>query len=291
MTSTPRILVTLLAATAVALTAGCADSTAGGAGSGPSRHRTDPATLPASQIVYQTGSDGGAFTPSDYRAATLPELTNYANGDVYESDPPGLSASPGQPWTVQLGRVAPNRLARLLAAADGSGLFDKADYGMPGITDVGGTFVRIRPSRAPAQHVDVYALYYSEGDQSLSSAQRANRSELRKLNARFAHAVELLVGPMWQPTRVAVVQRAVTGSSDPVGSADPTPATTWPGPAPRRLLTHDSYDGRCGIVRGSAAKSLYAAARAHKSTHWTFHGKDVYLLVRAVLPGTTACPS
>jgi hypothetical protein len=289
MTSTPRILATLLAATAVALTAACADSTVGGAGGGGTTHQPDPGTLPPGQIVYQIGSDGGGFTPSDYRAATEPELTIYADGDVYESNPPGLTDAPAKPWTFHTGHVAPARLARLLAEADRSGLFDKAAFGMPGITDVGGTFARLRPSRAPARAIDVYALFYSEGDGNLSDAQRSNRLALRHLIARFGRAVDYRNRAPWRPDRVAVIQRPASGATDPVGSADPTTAQPWPGPAPARLLTQKSSDGACGVVRGAEAASLFQAAHTHGSTHWTFHGADVYLLVRAVLPGEHAC--
>ena len=290
MTSTPRILATLLAATAVALTSACADSAVGGAGGG-TPHRIDLSSLPPGQIVWQTGSDGGGFTPADYHAATEPELTIYANGDVYESKSPELTNTAGQPWTFRVGRIALGPLARLLADADDSGLFHKADVGMPGITDVGGTSVRLQSGKAPARTIDVYALFYSEGDGNLSDTQRANRAALRKLVGRFDHAVEHLNTTPWRPTRVAVIQRYASGATDPVGSADPTSGRAWPGPAPATLLTHKSYDGKCGVVRGAAAKSLFAAAVAHKSTHWTYHGHDVYLLVRAVLPGEPGCPN
>ena len=289
MTSTPRILATLLAATAVALTSACADSTAGRAGGTPPR--IDLNALPPGQIVWQVGSDGGGYTPSDYRAATEPELTIYANGDVYESKSPGLTNTAGQPWTFRVGHIGLGRLARLLAGADASGLFHQADFGVPAITDVGGTSVRLQSGTAPARTIDVYALFYSEGDGNLTDTQRANRAALRKLVGRFDRAVEHLNTAPWRPTRVAVIQRYVTGATDPVGSPDPTSGRAWPGPAPATLLTHKTYDGKCGVVRGVAAKLLYAAAVAHRSTRWTYHGQDVYLLVRAVLPGEPGCPN
>jgi hypothetical protein len=289
MTTTPRILVTILAATAVALTSACADSAVGGAGGTP--HRIDLSALSPGQIVYQVGGDGGGFVPSDFRVATQPQITIYANGDVYESEARELSDTPGRPTTFRIGHIARPRLAQLLADAAGSGLFRKADYGMPGITDVGGTTVTVRPSRAPARTIDVYALYYTEGDATLSDTQRANRAALNHLIVRFGRAVDDRHSTRWAPNRVAVIERSASGSSDPVGSADPTPVQPWPGPAPARLLTQKTYDGLCGVVRGAAARSLFEAARTHASTHWTYHGADVYLLVRAVLPGAKGCPN
>src|SRR3954463_16626003 len=127
MTPTPRILATLLAATAVALTSACADS-----GAGPGSAPKLP-TLPAGRIVYQI-SEGGGFIAPDYALATPPAITIYGDGTVYRAVPPGREG-PGAPWTFRIGHVSPARLARLVAEADRSGLFDGVDFGMPPISD------------------------------------------------------------------------------------------------------------------------------------------------------------
>jgi hypothetical protein len=293
MRRTPSLVATLLAVSAVALTAACAAATAGLGHQGHpagTRHPVPPPALPPGQIVYQIGSDGGSFIAADYHIATEPDLTIYGNGDVYESEGPGPGATAGKPWTFRIGHVPLSTLARLVADAESSGQFGKADFGMPAISDVGGTAVLIRPSHAAAQSIDVYALDFTETADGLTRTEVANRTALRHLVARFAHAVHYQGDATWQPDRVAVIQRDPSGSTEPVGSGDGTPAQPWPGPAPARLLTRHTPDGLCGVVRGPAAAALYRAALAHGSTHWTVDGADAYLLVKAVLPGEPGCP-
>jgi hypothetical protein len=87
------------------------------------------------------------------------------------------------------GTVSAATLRDLIRDADRSGLFADADYGYLQITDVGDTRFTVRPDRAPARMVSVYALDIDDAYDMLTIGERANRQALRAFEQRLIDSV------------------------------------------------------------------------------------------------------
>jgi hypothetical protein len=142
------------------------------------------------------------------------------------------------------GTVSAATLRDLIRDADRSGLFADADYGYLQITDVGDTRFTVRPDRAPARMVSVYALDIDDAYDMLTIGERANRQALRAFEQRLIDSVATPTA--WLLSRVDVTE-LFSGSPDASRTA-----VSWPSPPLDTLLTAHRR-GRCGVLSGHEA--------------------------------------
>jgi hypothetical protein len=270
----------LVLISAVALLAsGCASST-GGAGVGGGT-QSQPPGLPAGLVVFQVETSGG-FVPIDYALGGRPSLTIYGDGTAFtvvEDDTyhPVIA--------LQQGSVDADTLGALIEAAGSSGLFGDVDFGTPGVTDLGTTTLSFRPQPGAAQRASAYALGFDDdGPSSGLSAEQQNRRHA--LSALIKDLVESVTYPTaggsWTPNRVEVLDLSDSSPND----AHPT---QWPGPDLSAVLTLKTANGPCGEVSGADAAAVFSAARDARSSAWISDDRTYHLVVRALLPGESAC--
>ena len=127
--------------------------------------------------------------------------------------------------------------------------------------------------------MSVYALDITDVDGSLTASQRKNRQALRAFERQLDGSV---VHPtVWLPSRIDV-----TAVPDPGAGA--SAATPWPGP-PLAALLKAHQRGRCGVLSGRAARTVYLAARRHAGTDWVEGSTERTLVIRALLPDEAGC--
>jgi hypothetical protein len=142
------------------------------------------------------------------------------------------------------GTVSAATLRDLIRDADRSGLFADADYGYLQITDVGDTRFTVRPDRAPARMVSVYALDIDDPYDVLTIGERANRQGTARLRTaadrqcRDAHRLAT------QPRRRHRALQRQPGREQT--------AVSWPSPPLDTLLTAHRR-GHCGVLSGHEA--------------------------------------
>jgi hypothetical protein len=259
--------------------AGCASSAGQGAPVGGGTGSEVPRP-PAGLVVFQLETSGG-FVPIDYALGTQPTLTIYGDGTAFAT----VEEDTYHPVVaMRQGSVDAGTLDQLIAAASSAGVFG-VDYGMPGVTDVGTTTLDFRPQQGALRTASAYALGFGDdaGASGLSTEQQERRHALGALIRDLVRSVTYPAdGGVWTPTRVEVIDLADSPPGD-------TPSTAWPGPDLTSLLTLHADTRRCGVLVGDEAATVFAAARAAKSSAWTADDKTYHLLVRALLPGEDAC--
>lgn len=288
----PRPARSLLAASAVAVLlvlglGGCGtdgEVRVDGGGDAPGPDGPAPVRgLPPDQVVWVDAGGGGMVPPSPV-APHLASLTIYGDGRAFRavapSDRDHLAAVP-----VEVGTVAPDDLAALVAAAEASGLFTAADtdLGDPQVTDLGSEVVRFHGTGA-AVEISAYA-FDERFEDDLTDAQQDRRAALRDLLER-AEAAATGFEP-WTPDRVAVAELDQRSS---YGGADGDP-TAWPGPAFDTFLAPTERYGAagCGELTGDDATAVWAAALDGSGTTWIDGDDQRELVVAALLPGQEPC--
>lgn len=255
-------------------------SACGSGGPPPKQHSQQLTFDPRpGQVLFQVSSGAGFAGPSVY-LATRPSVTITGSGDAYvlaRGAEDGIYE--GRPLALLKGMVPSATLRNLVREAEALGLFDGAHYGTVQISDAGDTSFTFRPDRAAARTVSVYALDITDVDGSLTANQRKNRQALRAFERRLNDSV---VHPtVWLPSRIDV-------TAVPDAGAEASAATPWPGP-PLDPLLKAHQRGRCGVLSGRAARTVYRAARQYPGTDWVAGGTEHTLVIRALLPGEAGC--
>ena len=256
----------------------------------------DEATLPADRVVWQVDT-GGGLTSLAFAVNDVPEVTIYGDGRIFvpdPADPDETSTGPiPKPVGLTLGSVAPSELRAFLADAEATGLVDEAvDYGMPQITDLPGTSVRLHGAGAPGT-VSVYALGVELGVDldgggdglGLERSQLDHRIALEDLVER-SRGLGGAAEP-WVPDRVQVVDLA-TDEATFEATAE------WPGPPFIEVFgtvkPGATIDGpRCAELDGDDAASVFEAALEAGRPFVDDRGAELEVVVRALLPGEEAC--
>lgn len=231
-------------------------------------------------------SVGGGFSPVGTDFMSVPTIvlgdgTVFQGGAITEQFP-GPAILP-----VVTGTMSEANLEHLLRVAKDAGLDDdSADYGTPGITDVGTTTITVLLD-GEEHTTTVYALGYEpEGDAGISDAQRDARSRVAGFVSEVADQAGAVADEILEPTAYQVQ----ASSTEPASSftEEPRPnEVTWP--FPDLALAQ----GTCLDLRDAqAATFAEALQQATGITVWTdTAGASWHLAVRATLPGDEPCSS
>ena len=251
----------------------------------------DPA-VPGDGIEIPTGPNDevlkvetglGGFRTFQATFAEVPSILVTGDGRVFTEGP--VSAVFPGPFlpNIQVARVDPEVLRRLMGAANNAGLLGEIpDYsvGRPPVTDVGSTALTLVANGKTYVH-DAYALGMEQGDaparKALKDFIEAARTALTALpSERFLPATYLLA------TRDAGI--STDSAVDPT-SGEPQPRLQlWPGD-----IGVDLKDLTCAPVEASKVQALFG--KADQMTYF-FQDSGVYsLAVRPVLPGQPGCES
>jgi hypothetical protein len=256
-------------------------------GAGGTPEPTGPsATLPddADALVLQVAYVGGFVTP-ETTVSRLPVVSVYADGRVI-TEGPTAAIYPGFAWpNVQVHRIAPQEVQRLVDDAFAAGVADTEDLGMPPLADVPST--RFTVTTATETYVrEVYGLVETPPDSGLTPEQEEARAALRGLADELTGSVDA-AGDAYVPEAVAAIVRPWADPADGLEH----PAAAWPGPALPGEPTGALPDLTCVTAEGDQAAALRAAAAdANVLTPWTSpDGARWSVTFRPLLPHETGC--
>lgn len=256
--------------------------------------RDDGASYAADAVVLRISHRGG-FVPSDFAFGALPTVAVYGDGRVLTAGPePAIYPGRALP-SVQVARISPADVDRLVADARSAGVDGRDWDGMAQrVTDVGSTVFGLTTADGKTVETEVYALDMSQdsGNASqLSEEERAAHKQLAAFRAaltdleRHLGAGHVSATTEHEPTSVAVLALPY----GEVSTEEPAPGTAvWKGPDPR---TGSRYlDGHCVVVSGPAWDLVRPDVRqAARNTRWTAATATYRMTFRPLLPEERDC--
>lgn len=282
----------LLAAPLAVLLVGC-QSVVAGTGSGSGGSGGSGGQGQTGFFTHTTGPDdvvvrvvtGGGFVPAWSLRRTIPTFVLAGDGTAMVPAPDGDGGLENQPsiWPFRSSGFDEDRIQKVLILADQAGLLgSEVDYGYPQVTDMPSTSVQITVNGDTTTQ-NAYALFYTNSDDDLTSAQNAARAQLRTFISEVRDRVSVDAAD-YQPASIAVYRF----KEDPVtanGQARPWPIATVPPP------TTDSNYETCIVVDGDQATALRGAAKdATLQTAWTVDSEEpIVFVLRPMLPGDPGC--
>ena len=150
-------------------------------------------TLPAGAISHPTGpadvvirvSTGGGFVPIEYNYTMVPEFTLYGDGRIIVPGPVTMQYPGAALPNLQTAVVSEDIIQAMLAAAKEAGLFQNgADYGQPGVADVGTTTITVGADGATYTS-SIYALGFEDGG-NLTLQQQQARAAIDGLRGKLS---------------------------------------------------------------------------------------------------------
>lgn len=240
-------------------------------------------------VALRVDQIGGFLDPAD-RLGRLPIIAVYASGEVITQGPQvAIYPGPALP-NLQLHRIAPEDVDRLIARARDAGVRAGADLGRPSVADAPSTRFTLS-SASGTEVLEVYALGETDG---LTEAQRTAREKLRNLLTELTEPGGLVeadragAAEPYRPEGVAAVATPWRADRN-AGPAGQQPEVAWPGPAlPGASLP--GLDVHCVEAHGADADAVLAAAeKANANTPWTAGGKRWQLRLRPLLPDEAGC--
>ena len=222
-------------------------------------------------------------------------MSVYRDGRVITQGPQILIVPPPALPSVQVQRVWPADVHRLVRLALTAGVGSRLDVGEPAVSDLHTTRFTVRIGRS-VRTTDVYALSVGNGFQTgLTPRQRANRARLSRLITTLRDPGSLLgrhrVGRqmLYRPRAMAVVVQPWQSPSDPVPGQR---AMRWHGPRLPGPPIGGGFNLRCVTVTGAALPRVLAdAAHANTRTPWVSAGRTWSLDFRPLLPDERDCAS
>jgi hypothetical protein len=268
------------------LLAACGDDTNVDTGADPSpTDSTDPGGDSDATEVAISIEVGGGFVPFGYDFAAVPTVV-HDNGTAFTGGPttaifPGPALSP-----VLTGVIDADELATLLDAAEqvGLGSDSELDTGLPGVTDMPTTTIKVRVDGEVFEH-SVYALSYgSEFPDDVATGITDEQAEVRAAIAGFVSDVNDAVSAVASEPYVA---EAYDLLPQPIGdeeqATDVAPnELDWPFASPI------VEDGSCMHLDGDDATTFTDLLdQATQITVWTdtSNGMAYRLVARTVIPG------
>jgi hypothetical protein len=288
-------LLALCLATAGCVTAGStadpnATATPGTATATPPPNGYDVATGP-NDLILRISVSGGLVAPG-YILTELPQWALFGDGRIVVPGPlPEIYPGPLL-RNLQVIRVTPAEIQKILAAADAAGLLGAdASYMGVGIADAGTTFFTT-VAGGKVHHVSAYALMADvKGPDAATDAARA---KLRAFEGATLDLGKFLGRPIddsetFEPAGLRVFVSAINAVDLPL----PTPqVVSWPLAAdPIATGQPTTAPGTvCVLVTGAdLATFLPVAKSANAQTVWT-RGKAMYSVgVRPLYPNEDSC--
>ena len=208
-------------------------------------------------------------------ARSVPGLTIYGNGDIFETDY-GIWEGPPQ---VSVSHADPAEIARFVADVEASELVGDDDaYGFPNVTDIPSTSVTVHGAGSETS-VSVYGLEETFDEYVERAGEVDRRAALRDIIDRG-----YAFGGDPEPYRPESLEVLDLGD-DTYGATDDPPV--WPGPDPAGFGPADRWEG-CAEVTANV-ETLLAAAEENDAATWSTPIGNRVLIVKPLLPGEIAC--
>jgi hypothetical protein len=241
------------------------------------------------RLLFRVVTAGGLM-PAGGMLNDMPSLSLYADGRLI-SQGAQIAIFPGPALpAVQVQRVSPQGIGRIIAAAQAAGLAGP-DRTLPDdhLADAPTTSFILDVDGNSRHVTDVVGLYESQDTSPQRQALRTFADQLTNVGEWLGSDAEPEAKPYaWQELRLGV------SATDPQQAGDPEFINFQDWPLEEPLATFGEPWGlgiRCGVVSGEDSAQVTAAlASANQMTHWRSGGKTFSLIVRPLLPDEKGCP-
>jgi hypothetical protein len=276
----------------IALSAGCATAADAGGGTGVDAGPTGGSPYQNDDLVIRVSYSGG-FVPAVTIPTRLPLLSVYGDGRVITEGPQIEIFPPPALPNLQLQKIAPGDVGKLVDLAIKAGIGDKVDYGQPNVTDMPTTrFVVL--TKDGVKTTDVYALSIEDGYVGgLTPEQKAARHTIQNLLSSL-NDLEQTLGAGRVTAAAPYTAETIAAVAGPYVNTDPNqPQQTekaWPGPALPGPSMGAGLDLDCVSASGDEAAQILAAAKsANTLTPWRSGAKLYSVTFRPLLPDEHSC--
>lgn len=248
-------------------------------------------------IDYPSGADdlvfrvelGGGLVPIETIFTNLPMLSVYGDGRVITQGPiAAIYPGPALP-NLQVAKLSPAGMQRLLAAARDAGLFETGvDYGQPAVADGSTTTITIAANGKVFETSIYFLAAENASDGAFSDAQVKRRMRVVDFQAKLGDLAGWLgdeLGPEepfeWQALSILIMP-GDAGSVDPSG-IEPR-IVDWP-LADLATLGELHPQGRRAVITGVDLETLRPLVhQADTLTFWKSGGAVYSQLLRPLLP-------
>jgi hypothetical protein len=249
---------------------------------------------PAGAVALRVSFVGGLVDPAT-SVAQVPPIAVYGDGRVIsEGTVPAYYPGPALP-NVQVQRITPADVTRLVRLALDAGVGAGTDLGVPQIVDAPMTRFEVQTDTGLRTTEAAALTEGQEGASGLTPAQRDARAKLVHLRDQLTdlpkvlgHAVD--EAKPFEPAGMMAVVSEFGAGGQPTEPLPQPAEVAWPGPA----LPGEPLAGvpglTCVTTTGDGmAKLLGAARKAHRATRWVSGGKQWSVAFRPVLPDESGC--
>jgi hypothetical protein len=255
--------------------------------SDPSEIIKPPKTDGDASLKSLTLNTGGGFTPWQYAATNIPQLSIGDGRAIYAGPEVAIFPGPALP-NVLTRTIDATGLANIAKVLTDAGLVGAPiDFGLPGVTDMPSTRLVFVIGTKTYEH-DAYALDFTDADQGLTAAKKASRIKLRGAVAAITVLDKVAAGHVGDEAPYEATGYELWGTVfDPasVGDGPAQPIIDWP-----HLtidLTPIPQGGPLCIAADASVKATFA--NANKMSVFRQGKLLVQIAPRPVLPGETAC--
>lgn len=244
-----------------------------------------PESTGADDLVFRVGF-GGGLVPIETIFTNLPMLSVYGDGRVITQGPvPAIYPGPALP-NLQVAKLSPTGMQRLLAAARDAGLFEMGvDYGQPAVADGSTTTITIAVDGKVFETSIYFLAAENASDGALSDAQVKRRMRVVDLQTKLGDLAGRLgdeLGPeepyRWQALSILIMP-GDPADVDPSG-IEPR-IVDWP-LADLATFREVHPQGRRTVITGADLETLRPlVTQADTLTFWRSGGAVYSLLLRS----------
>ena len=271
--------------------AACAEDAGGESVATSPSSTAEPAAGP-DELILRVDHSGGFVTPT-MLATRLPLFSLYADGRVVTEGPQVLVYPPPALPNVQVSRIQPADVDRLVRMAVDAGVTGSADLGRPPVADAPTTRFSVRTASG-TQVVQAYALQETpSGARGVTAAQQAARTRLQELLDALTNLDSVLgegAVSAQQPYVPAALAAVATPYVEPGAPEPPQAEQEWFGPPlPGEAL--GTIEGLTCVVLGAEYLEHleHLSSTATAATPWTYGGKRWSVSLRPLLPDESGC--
>lgn len=264
--------------------------------------RSTSSTGPGSEgdsIIYPSDADalvlrvevGGGFVPVESVFTTMPVLSVYGDGRAISQGPiPAIYPGPALP-NLQVAKISPAGMQRLLAAAREAGLLERGlDYGQPAVADGSTTTFTVGADGEVFETSIYFLAEENASDGALTDAQIERRTRAVDYRTRLGDLAGWLGGNIglevsfeWQALSILIMPRD-PNRDDPSG-IEPR-IVDWPLADLATLgEVNPQTQGRSAVITGADLETLRPLVeQADTLTFWKSGGSVYSLFLRPLLP-------
>jgi hypothetical protein len=237
-------------------------------------------------LVLRVRQEGG-FLPPERIVGRIPEVSVYADGRVITLGPQ-IAVYPGPALpNLQVLRLDPAEVGRLVDEATTAGVRPGADFGRPGVADAPTTVVTVAAADG-TRTVSVEALGEAQPDDpQLTPAQQQARARL----AAFVQKLRDMPAADQQPYRPETLAALAQPYAEPDDGLPEQPGpVAWPGPALPGEYLNPAVEIGCVTAAGAQLDEVLAVVQnANQNTPWTSGSGRYTVTFRPLLPDESGC--